>query len=217
MLSSAKRQPGRPKNEALQERRREEILDKASAVFADFGYRNADVQQIAGPLGISKGTIYRYFPSKQELFLETVARGVALLDEHIEAQSAGQADPLKRLATAIGAYLAFFKDHPQLVELLIQERAEFRDRTGSYFQYRDAKRGRWREMFGKLMTDGRVRTMPVEKVMSVLGDLVYGTMFTNYFAGRDISSGEQAANILDVLFNGILTDRERERASTKRE
>ena len=33
--------------------------------------------------------------------------------------------------------------------------------------------------------------MPVERVIDVLGDLLYGTMFTNYFAGRDKHYREQ--------------------------
>ncbi len=201
-----KRHPGRPKNAALQERRREEILDKATLIFAEHGYRNTDVQLIAAPLSISKGTIYRYFPTKQELFLATVARGVALLDAHITEKAAPESDPLQHMAVAVGAYLAFFKEHPQLVELLIQERAEFRDRTGTYFQHREARRGRLRDLLTTLIAAGRVRPVPVEKIIAVLGDLVYGTMFTNYFAGRDISSQEQAANIIDIVFHGILAD-----------
>ena len=68
MNSTAKKGPGRPKDESLQERRREEILDAAASLFAQHGYRSTDMEYVAAALGIAKGTIYRYFTSKEELF-----------------------------------------------------------------------------------------------------------------------------------------------------
>ena len=39
----------------------------------------------------------------------------------------------------------------------------------------------------------------------MLCNLVYGTMFTNYFTGQQIPPEEQAADIMDVVLHGILT------------
>ena len=74
--SPCKRLPGRPKDEALQVRRRGEILDQAAETFAAHGVARTDVQWIADAVKVSKGTIYRYFPSKEELFVATVRRSV---------------------------------------------------------------------------------------------------------------------------------------------
>ena len=205
---------GRPKDESLPERRRAQILDAATAVFAADGYRNADVQVMADRLGVSKGTVYRYFPSKQELFFAAVDRGLNRLHETVTAAADAVDDPLDRLAAAVRAYLAFFKGCPELVELLIQERAEFRDRKKSiYFVYRDARVGPWRQQMQDLIALGRLRPVPVERIMDVLGDLLYGAMFTNHFAGRHKPHEAQAEDILDVAFHGILGDKERRRAA----
>ena len=67
-----------------------------------------------------------------------------------------------------------------------------------------------------LIRDGRVREIPVERITDVLGDLIYGTMFTNYVAGRERSLASQAEGILDLAFNGLLTDRERKRRASAR-
>jgi AcrR family transcriptional regulator len=196
--------PGRPPDEALQRRRREEILDRAAKIFADHGYPRTDVQWIAEAVGVSKGTVYRYFATKQELFLAAVDRGVARMSEHIERAKQDAEDPFDLIRAAVLAYLQFFKKNPELVELFIQERAEFKGkRKSSYFQHRDARRGPWREMVRGLIAQGRIRPMPVERVIDVLGDVLYGTMFTNHFAGRDKPFEAQAEDILDVLFNGI--------------
>jgi AcrR family transcriptional regulator len=189
----------------------EEILDVAAALFAERGFAGADIQQLADQLGIGKGTIYRYFPSKQDLFLAAVDRVMSRLTAQIDDAAAVEREPLRRVAAAIEAYLAFFEQHPQFVELLIQERAEFRDRElPTYFRYRDANIGRWREIFRGLIAEGRVRDMPVERITEVLSDLLYGTMFTNYFAGRRRSYRLQAGDILDVVFCGVLAGGGRE-------
>jgi hypothetical protein len=108
--------------------------------------------------------------------------------------------------------LAFFEEHPQFVELLIQERALFKDRKKpTYFEHRERNLERWRLMLAWLIDQGRLRQMPPERILDVVNDLVYGTMFTNYFAGRTRSYREQAQDILDIVFYGILSDEERKR------
>ncbi len=191
---------------------REAILDAATTLFAQHGFNDADTQALAEKLGVGKGTLYRHFASKRELFLAAVDRVMRRMREHIDACIAGVDAPLDRMAEAIRAYLDFFAAQPEYVELLIQERALFRDREKpTYFEYRERSAVQWRELYRSLMDEGRLREMPVERISDVLSNLVYGTMFTNYFAGQRKSSEEQSGDILDVVFLGILSDRERRR------
>jgi AcrR family transcriptional regulator len=53
---------------ATRRRRREAILNIAREVFAEEGYSSASMSDIASRLGGSKGTLYNYFKSKEELF-----------------------------------------------------------------------------------------------------------------------------------------------------
>lgn len=50
------------------EERKQEILAMAAKLFIEKGYYNTSVEDIANEIGIVKGTCYRYFPTKQELF-----------------------------------------------------------------------------------------------------------------------------------------------------
>jgi hypothetical protein len=119
-------------------------------------------------------------------------------------------DPLDQIEQAIRAYLSFFETNPEFAELLIQERAEFRDRPKpTYFEYRDANLRKFEALQQGLVASGRWRNLPYETVERVMGDLLYGTMFTNYFTGRRRSLEEQADEILEVVLVGLLTDAER--------
>ncbi|MBM4005833.1 MAG: hypothetical protein FJ295_21530 [Planctomycetes bacterium] len=121
------------------------------------------------------------------------------------------ADPLEKISRAIRAYLTFFAEHPEHVELLIQERATFKNRKQpTYFQYRQANRGPWRDLLSGLIRDGRLRDdLPVERLLDTLGHLVYGTMFTNHFTGPAATLDEQHHAILQIITRGILSESER--------
>jgi AcrR family transcriptional regulator len=199
---------GRPQDPDLVARRQTEILEVATRVFAQFGYRNADVQTIADVLKVGKGTIYRYFPSKKELFFAAVDRGMKRFVERITAEADKFTDPLERIGGAVYGYLSYFDEHPDLVELLIQERAEFRDREKpSYFMHRDQRIGHWHDAFRNLVKLEIARPISVEHMFDVISNLLYGTMFTNFFMGHERSCEDQARDILDVFYNGILQER----------
>lgn len=205
METPVQRRPGRPRDRALEGRRREEILRAAADLFAQSGYSATTTQALADRLQVGKGTIYRYFPTKEALFLAAVDQGMRDLRSAIDASLEGVDEPLERVACATRAYLDFYAQRPDLVELLIQERAQFKERRKlTYFERREVNVERWRVLFRGLIAQGRVRDMPVERIMDVMGDLLYGTMFTNFFTRRERSSAEQTADILDVVFHGIL-------------
>ncbi len=203
---------GRPRDESLAQRRRGQILDAAARMFADRGYAETDLQLLADKLSVGKGTLYRYFPSKSDLFLAAVDRGMKRLGEVVDKARKSRQDPLDQLAAAIDAYLAFFSRHPQFVELFVQERAVFRDRRkATYFQHRDARTPYWRDVYRRLIAEGRFRDISAEQILDFIGDVVYGAMIANVFANRTRSSTIQARQIVDIVFHGILTDKERTR------
>src|SRR6185295_4625428 len=137
---------GRPPVEGLSERRQEEILEAATEEFARRGYAGTDLEVVARRLDVGKGTVYRYFPSKEALFLAAADRGRRRLNERTNAEAAKTRDPLEKIVRATHVYLRFFDEHPEFVELFVQERAQFRDRPRhTYFAHRDANLGPWKD------------------------------------------------------------------------
>jgi len=192
--------------------RREEILVTATALFAEQGFSDAVTQALAERLGVGKGTIYRHFPSKRALFLAATDRVMRKLQECVSANVAGIQDGLVRIERGIATFLQFFADHPSFVELLIQERAYFKDRKRpTYFEHREVNIHRWKQLYRDLMTAGRLREMPVERITTVLSNVLYGIMVTNFFNGQPAPADVQAREILDVVFLGVLSEPERRR------
>lgn len=206
----AGRAPGRPKDPERTRQRKADILAAAAVVFARRGYEATDLERVAASVNVSKATLYYYFRSKERLFLAAVDHGMQQLRKAVDASGAEGIDPLARVEAAIRAYLRFFSEHPQFAELMIQERAAFRDRKkSSYFEHRDANTQEWRNLFAGLIRDGRIRNVPIDRLLDVLSDQVYGAMFTAHFTGGRKSPEEQAADIIDIVLGGMLTPAER--------
>jgi AcrR family transcriptional regulator len=202
------KKPKRCTDEAMLARR-EEILETATDLFADHGFSDAVTQALAERLQVGKGTIYRHFCSKQELFLAAADRVMRKLQDQVNANIEGIEDGLERIERAVATFLAFFVEHPSYVELLIQERAYFKDRKRpTYFEHREINIERWHQVYRDLMAEGRVRGMPVEQITNVVSNVLYGIMVTNFFNGQPKPSDVQAREILDVVFRGILSESE---------
>ena len=88
---------------------RERILEGAGRAFAASGFR-ANVPAIAAEAGVSVGLIYRYFPSKEELFLAVCSQQTdAKLDE-LARTLAGIPDPRARLEAAISVFVTSLEE-----------------------------------------------------------------------------------------------------------
>jgi AcrR family transcriptional regulator len=91
-----------PRWRRLPEERPQQILDAALSVFAEHGIDAAKLEEIAARAGVSKGTIYLYFPSKEELFREVVRQkigpAIANADQAITAEGSAE-DQLRSYLT----------------------------------------------------------------------------------------------------------------------
>ncbi|WP_425613508.1 TetR/AcrR family transcriptional regulator [Anatilimnocola sp. NA78] len=205
------------KPEEGRETRRCAIIATAAKLFAELGYSSCEMDRLAAKLKIAKGTLYLYFTSKEELFCACVDDGMQRLQISLKAAADGEQDPLEKIAAGIFAYLKFFDEHSHYAELLIQERAIFRDRKRpSYFEHRDSNRGTWRELYRDLIAAERIRgDLPIERIMDTVGNLLYGSMFTNHFIGKSTTLADQFQAIWQIVMAGLMTPSERA-ASTKK-
>ncbi len=104
--------------------RREVIVEAASAVFAERGYRGASIDQIATRSGVTAPVIYDHFSSKQDLYGALLERHFANLREVWREHFSGDEQPQERLARSLEAWFAYVEVNPFAARLL------FRDSSG---------------------------------------------------------------------------------------
>jgi AcrR family transcriptional regulator len=74
---------------------REAILDAMDSLMVRFGYRKTTMDDLAREAGISKRTIYLYFPSKEEVALSSIGRVVETAQAHMKQISLEDGDPIR--------------------------------------------------------------------------------------------------------------------------
>ena len=88
--------------------RRAQILRAARSVFVEEGFRVARVSDVAKRAGLSKGAVYFYFPSKQELFLALVHEEHENTHSFIDAAEQDQRPAAVKLIDLGQRYLQYF-------------------------------------------------------------------------------------------------------------
>jgi len=187
--------------------KRKRILKAARKVFAQKGYRETDVQEIADIARVGKGTVYRYFGDKKGLFLATVDEGVGELQETVLSAIFSTEDTKKRLESAARASLQFFDKNKDLLEIFIQERSEFRGREKStYFKRRDEKIEILRDILRKGVKEGTFRKLNVRITAELMTDLIFGTVVADVMRGRGRRLAARAKYLVDFVWHGILKE-----------
>ncbi|MBD0389128.1 MAG: TetR/AcrR family transcriptional regulator [Nostoc sp. C3-bin3] len=92
------------------EQYRKELLDKCFDLFAQKGYGSITMRQIAEGLGVSTGTLYHYFSSKQALF-EQLAQEICEQDLSTALAELEGAQTLQESMEALGRYLVKNEDY----------------------------------------------------------------------------------------------------------
>ena len=124
-----------PRWRRLPEERPRQILDAALEVFGERGLAGAKLDEIARRAGVSKGTIYLYFPNKEELFREVVrAVVIAPKDQHAERISSSTDDPAEQLERFLRAHWDFVRspEYQTIFKLVTGELHNFPDLAEFY-------------------------------------------------------------------------------------
>ncbi|MBN8867891.1 MAG: TetR/AcrR family transcriptional regulator [Solirubrobacterales bacterium] len=104
--------------------RRKLILDAALDVFAEGGYEETTLDEVADRAGVSKALIYEHFPSKRDLFREILETWVGeLLGRILAAATAAGEVSEERLVAGLDGLLGFVEERRDAWRLLIRHRA----------------------------------------------------------------------------------------------
>jgi AcrR family transcriptional regulator len=151
--------------------RPQEILEAAVKVFAAKGFAATRIEDIAARAGVSKGTIYLYFPSKEAVFTALVKEKLGGRVTAFADLTRGHEGPAAPLLAALLRGIGFFirtSDYVVLPKIVIAEAGNFPDLAR---MYRDEVIMRGMALLGGVieagMKRGEFRRMPVEHAVRI--------------------------------------------------
>ncbi len=95
----------------------EKILTAAARLFAAHHFHEARMEDIAELAEVGKGTLYRYFKDKEELYMALLARAARQMKDRLSAVDEAP-NPRAKLEAVVGAILDYFAEHPHLLDLI---------------------------------------------------------------------------------------------------
>ena len=115
--------------------KRQRILDAATVEFSLHGFENANMTVIAKKAQVSVGSLYKYFESKQDLFLTVVQHSIRSMTELLDRLAVSQEDILVKVERIIREIQRTSKESAVLLRLYNGMTAEINPRFASQFAY----------------------------------------------------------------------------------
>lgn len=125
------------KQQVVADFRRSEILAAATKVFASKGFDATRMDDIAKAARLAKGTLYRYFDSKDAVYQATVQQAVSKLAALTEEQVRMKPDFAGKLAAFVSIRIAFWNEHQQLYRIILTINRQGQHRKRSFAWQRE--------------------------------------------------------------------------------
>jgi TetR/AcrR family transcriptional regulator, fatty acid metabolism regulator protein len=181
------------------------ILRAAAKVFAQSGYFNAKVSDVARAAGVADGTVYLYFKSKDELLSSVFSMAMEEFLARARAELAGLSDPRERLHRFAQLHLSLLE---QERDLAIVFQVELRQSTKFMEQFSTTYLADYFKIIREIIEDGQQRGLFRPHLNSqVVSKVLFGAldeMATNWILSHNqYKLTSMVEPVLDIFLNGV--------------
>jgi AcrR family transcriptional regulator len=201
-----------PRFERRKDARPGEILDAALDLFVERGFAATRLEDVAQRAGVSKGTVYLYFDSKEELFKAVVRSGIVRAIEQAETDLAGSDESsaalLRRLFAGWWEHIGATR-LSGIPKLMISEAQNFPELARFYYAEVVQRGSRlFEQMIERGIARGEFRAVDVDyAARALVAPLIMRTLLQHSFlpcAGPDdFDAPAYFDHTLDLMLNGL--------------
>jgi len=189
---------GRPPRPGL----RDNILAAAEGVFTERDYHEVQMDDVARACDVGKGTLYRYFRSKRELYLAVMFEGIGRLHGEIEAVTRAADPPVQKLERIVRCTLGHFWDRRRFFALIHQNEHKPDGDVREWFRQRQRLVRQVQHAFDEAIAAGQVRTVDSRIATEMLFGMMRGV---NRYRTRDDRLDTLVTAIVRMLMDGVGT------------
>jgi len=193
--------------------KRNMILDASLGVFTARGFHEATMDEIASASGVAKGTLYRYFESKEDLLeqLLTETRG-KILDRFGRVFSESD-DVLEQIQSFIEEWIAFIEENHALYRLIQAEGTRLRGGIQTiFYEALISNLPMIKERVVSMDDAGALKTISFHTVVYGIFGFIDGVVRKWFRSDMEYPLSDELPTILEVLFNGFVSDARSRRA-----
>lgn len=205
---------GAPKFRRRAADRPDEIVSAALAVFAEKGFAAAKLDDIARRAGVSKGAVYLYFETKEDIFRAVVERAISPNVGAVKAMAAAHPGPLSDLLTGITEVIVGMVETTPLggvMKMVVGEARNFPELARVWHdELITHALGGLTTAIGNAQTRGEVKAGdPRTYALQVISPLLVGVLWRETFVPVGAAPFDLQALVrqhLDTLLRGMLTE-----------
>ena len=181
------------------------ILDAATKVFAQRGFFQSKVSEIAKEAGVADGTIYLYFKNKDDLLISIFEVKMQEVISRFRDAIVDADDARSRLRMLIKMHLAEFQAHPDLAAVF---QVELRQSSRFMREYKKGELKQYLDIIGEIVEQGqREGSFRSDIPMGLTKRLIFGTLdevvSTWLLAGKRYDLEALADPMVDLFMRGI--------------
>jgi len=199
------------KTQVAKTTRKEEIIRVAANLFSQKSYHDVTMDQIAEKVGVAKGTIYLYFESKENLYLEILEETYEEIESILEKEIAKKDPAPQKLKKMLMLIFKFYLENLDVLRILSRDETHLIREHYEFTEHWRVKGVRfYQKILEKGINEGSFRPVNTELTALIIFGLVRSVMF---FYHTDKSAGEIAEEIFSTISEGILDPRYEKPAS----
>ena len=199
------------KTQVAKPTRKEEIIRVAANLFSQKSYHDVTMDQIAEKVGVAKGTIYLYFESKENLYLEILEETYEEIESILEKEIAKKDPAPQKLKKMLMLIFKFYLENLDVLRILSRDETHLIREHYEFTEHWRVKGVRfYQKILEKGINEGSFRPVNTELTALIIFGLVRSVMF---FYHTDKNAGEIAEEIFSMISEGILDPRYEKPAS----
>lgn len=185
--------------------KRERILEAAVAVFAEKGYHQARIEEIAARAGVGKGTVYEYFASKLELFQEMFRAVLGRYYERLQSVREEGLTVVERLRLLLELHLDFISQNARFARVAFADGVGYDQELAFWiYEQRKAKLERMRALFEEGIDRGEFRPVDAAIAASIFIGAMTSLIVPIVMEGQEADPSLLARQAMDILLNGMV-------------
>ena len=197
---------GRTKKDVLSEFRKSELLNAARAVFGKKGFHEASIEEIAEMAEVAKGTVYLYYKSKNDLYLEALRFGIESLVNELKTRADSAGSCLETLRLLTRTKIVFFEENRDFFRIYYSELGKLPAHPAGLTLVRDLYTEQ-AEVFQRVLRQGikrrEVRPLDIEKTAFAIADLTRGIAMQRLLGMSSTRLEDDVEFIVNVIWKGI--------------
>lgn len=185
--------------------KKEQIIQEATRLFAQYGYKKTTLDDIAQAMGMTRGNLYHYVENKEDLYFQCVEMILDNWRDAIAEVTNQQTNSMDRVRAMLFTSIEYPKTHPYFVSLILEDPCNI---STSYFE---EKRVSFQETAEEVLKEflhdgiyrGILRDVNIDHTVRYILATHKLYMFMIYSKEYDESAMQEYVDAIDLIYQGL--------------